>query len=179
MTMTSVGDEIANPRTGQRMSFLTVNPDLLEIECWNPPHIPAEVQHTHPYQESGGRVLSGTVRFSVRGVERDVGPGESITIPAGVPHHFWIPGEQEAHWIGTFRPALNTAAFFETYFALADDDKLDEHGMPSLLQLAVMVPAFGAEIRPTTPPWPLLKMITALLAPLARVRGYRATYSRR
>ena len=119
---------------------------------------------------------SGTVRFSVRGEQRDVGPGESITIPAGVPHHFWIPGEEEAHWIGTFRPALNTAAFFETYFALAREDKLDEHGMPSLLQLAVMVPVFGAEIRPTSPPWPLLKAITTVIAPLARMRGYRATY---
>jgi mannose-6-phosphate isomerase-like protein (cupin superfamily) len=172
----SAGDEIANPRTGQRMLFQTITPELLEIESWNPPHVPAELEHTHPYQESGGRVLSGTVRFSVRGEERDVGPGESITIPAGIPHHFWIPGEEEAHWIGTFRPALNIGAFFETYFALARDDKLDEQGMPSLLQLAVMVPAFGAEIRPTTPPWPLLKTITALIAPLARIRGYRATY---
>lgn len=174
--MASAGDEIANPRTAQRMVFRTITPELLEIESWNSPLTPGELEHTHPYQESGGRVLSGTVRFDVRGEERDVGPGESITIPAGVPHHFCIPGEEEAHWIGTFRPALNTAAFFETYFALARDDKLDEQGMPSLLQLAVMVPAFGAEIRPTSPPWPLLKTITTLIAPLARIRGYRATY---
>jgi mannose-6-phosphate isomerase-like protein (cupin superfamily) len=173
----SAGDEIVNSRTGQRMIFQTVIPELLEIESWNPPHVPAELEHTHPSQESGGRVLSGTVRFSVRGKHRDVGPGESITIPAGTPHHFWIPGDEEAHWIGTFRPALNTTAFFETYFALANDDKLDEKGMPSLLQLAVMVPAFGAEIRPTSPPWPLLKAITAVIAPLAKNRGYRATYA--
>ena len=134
-----------------------MTPELLEIESSNSPLTPGEPEHTHPYQESGAQVLSGTVRFSVGSEERDVGPGESITIPAGVPHHFWIPGEEEAHWIGTFRPALNTAAFFETYFALARDDKLDEHGIPSRLQLAVMVPAFSAEIRPTSPPWPLLK----------------------
>jgi mannose-6-phosphate isomerase-like protein (cupin superfamily) len=176
--MASAGDEISNPRTGQRMIFQTITPELLEIESWNPPHVPAETEHTHPFQESGGRVLSGTVRFSVRGKERDLGPGESITIPAGTPHHFWIPGEEEAHWIGTFTPALNTAAFFETYFALARDDMLDERGMPSLLQLAVMVPAFGAEIRPTAPPWPLLKMISAVIAPLSKIRGHHAAYPR-
>lgn len=137
--MASAGDEIVNPRTGQRMIFQTMTPELLELESWNPPHVPAEQERTHPYQESGGRVLSGTVRFSVHGEERDFGPGESTTIPAGIPHHFWIPGEEEAHWIGTFRPALNIAAF-------------------------------------STPPWPLLRTITALIAPLAKIRGYRATY---
>jgi hypothetical protein len=49
------------------MIFQTVTPELLEIETWNSPHTPGELEHTHPYQESGCRVLAGTVRFSVRG----------------------------------------------------------------------------------------------------------------
>ena len=174
--MASIGDEIANPRTGQRMVFRTITPELLEIETWSPPHVPPESEHVHPRQESGAQVLTGSLRFSVRGTERDVGPGESIAIPAGAPHHFWNPGDQDAHAIQFVRPPLKTIAFFETYFALARDGKLDEKGMPSLLQLAVMLPVFKDEIRPTSPPWPLLKTTAALIAPLARLRGYRATH---
>ena len=174
--MASMRDEIVNPRTGQRMVFETITPELLEIETWNPSHVPAELEHVHPRQESGARVLAGSLRFRVRGKECDVGPGESITIPAGAPHHFWNPGDEDAHAIGFFRPSLKTAAFFETYFALARAGDLDEQGMPSLFQLAVMLPAFKDEIRPTSPPWPLLQTIAILIAPLAKLRGYRATH---
>ncbi len=174
--MASVGDEIGNPRTGQRMVFRTISPELLEIDTYNPPHAAVEPEHVHPRQESGARVLSGSLRFSVRGEERTVGSGESITIPAGTPHYFWNPGEGDARAIGFFKPSLKTASFFETFFALARDDKVDEQGMPKLLQLAVMVPAFQNEIRPTKPPWPLLKAMAALIGPFARLRGYRPTY---
>jgi hypothetical protein len=44
--------------------------------------------------------------------------------------------------------------------------------MPSLLQLAVMIPEFSQEIRPTRPPWPVQQALAALLAPIARRRGY-------
>jgi hypothetical protein len=36
-----------------------------------------------------------------------------------------------------------------------------------------MVPEFGDEIRPVSPPWPVLRAVAALLAPIARRRGYR------
>jgi len=58
-------------------------------------------------------------------------------------------------------------------FALAQQDKLDAKGMPRTLQLAVMVPEFGDEIRPLSPPWPSLRVLTAVLGPVARLRGYR------
>ena len=64
--------------------------------------------------------------------------------------------------------------FFETMFALATTDDLDARGMPRPLQLAVMVPEFESEIRPLSPPWPVLRAVAAVLAPLARARGYRA-----
>ena len=120
--------------------------------------------------------LGSSLRFRVHGKECDVGPGESITIPAGAPHHFWNPGDEDAHAIGFFTPSLKTAAFFETYFALAHAGDLDQQGMPSLFQLAVMLPAFEDEIRPTSPCWPLLKTTTILIAPIAKLRGYRATH---
>jgi quercetin dioxygenase-like cupin family protein len=152
--------------------------ELLRIDTFNPPSETREPEHVHPQQESGLELVSGSLRLSVAGEERSQAPGGSITIPAGVPHHFWNDGEEEAHAIQWFRPALRTEAFFESYFALAQDGKLDEKGMPNLFQLAVSTPAFGNEIRVTRPPWPAQRMFAALVGPIARRRGYRAEYRR-
>lgn len=172
--MPHVGEEIVNPRTGQRMTFLDLGSEQLRTETVNPRSPQREPLHIHPKQESGAEVVAGSLLFEVAGEQRRVDPGETIVIPAGTPHRFWNDGHEDAHAIQFFRPALDTAAFFETLFALAQQGKLDEAGMPRPFQLAVMIPAFADEIRPTSPPWPLLRVLAALLGPIARLRGYRA-----
>lgn len=172
--MARVGQQISNPRTGQKMTFLEMQADLLRIDTVNPVTDEREPLHVHPVQESGAELISGSLVFEVDGVERKLAPGDSISIPANAPHRFWNDGDQPAHWIGYFRPALATADFFETLFALAAAGKLDAKGMPRPLQLAAMVPEFENEIRPLSPPWPVLRAAAVVLAPLARARGYRA-----
>ena len=175
------GRELLNPRTGQRMRFLLTAADtdgeLLRIETVNPPGGAAEPMHTHPYQVSLAEVRAGTLRFLVDGESRRVGPGESITIPAGVPHRFLNDGDEDAVAIQEMRPALRTAEFFEAYFGLAERGELDQHGKPSLLRSAVLGPAFADEIRLTKPPWAVQRAAYALLAPIARMRGYSHTAS--
>lgn len=178
--MTQAEDMIVNPRTGQHMFFLRRARDtdgkLLRIETVNLAHGTPEPEHVHVRQESRIEVLAGALRVRVRSEERTVHAGEKIVIPPNTPHSFWNDGVDDARAIQEFRPAPWTEDFFELLFSLACDGKLNENGMPSLLQLAVMVPAFGEEIRPTSPPWPLLRAITWLLEPVARLLGYRRIY---
>jgi quercetin dioxygenase-like cupin family protein len=171
--MAHAGQEITNPRTGQTMRFAHISPERLTIETVNPPTGEFEPEHVHPRQESSARVQSGTLKFIVAGEERDVGPGEEITIPAGVRHHFAGVGDEDAVAIQEFRPALRSAKFFETFFGLAQRGELDDNGMPSLLHLAVLGPAFADEIRVVSPPWPVQRAIYAVLGPIARARGYQ------
>jgi quercetin dioxygenase-like cupin family protein len=171
--MPSEGQQISNPRTGQQMTFVELRGELLRIDSVNPPTAEREPVHIHPRQESGAEVLSGSLVFEVAGAQRRLGAGETIGVPANTPHRFWNDGNEEARSIQFFRPALDIASFFETMFALAQEDKLNAKGMPRPLQLAMMVPEFGNEIRPVSPPWPLLRALTAALGPIARLRGYR------
>jgi quercetin dioxygenase-like cupin family protein len=175
--MARSGQNISNPRTGQRMRFLRTAADtggeLLSIESVNPPTGKFEPEHVHPHQESGARVVSGVLHFLVEGEGRVVGPGEAITIPAGVPHSFCNDGAEDAIAVQEFRPALRTAEFFETYFGLAERGELDEEGKPSLLRFVALGPAFADEIRLTRPPWGLQRAAFALLGPVARALGYR------
>jgi hypothetical protein len=158
------------------MTFRLETPDVLEIESVNPPTAVPEPEHVHPHQESGCRVLSGVLKFSVAGHERTIAAGESITIAPDTAHYFWNPGPDEAQAIQWFRPALKTRAFFETLFALARDGKMNEKGMPNTLQIAAMIPFFADEIRPTRPPWPVQRAIGAALGPIAHLCGYRGNY---
>jgi mannose-6-phosphate isomerase-like protein (cupin superfamily) len=167
---------IFNPRTGQRMRFLLTaaetNGELLRIETLNPPSAVAEPMHIHPRQDTRADVLSGALRFVVDGHERRVGPGESVSIPAGAPHRFWNDGDADAIAIQEARPALRLAGFFETYFRLAEQGELDHRGRPSLLRSALLGLEFAEEIRLVNPPWPIQHLTYTLLAPIARSRGY-------
>ena len=178
--MSQPGDQIDNPRTGQRMIFRSTGTDtdgeVLRIECFNSPHGPKEPEHVHPRQESRFEILAGSVLFNINGQERHARPGEVVTIPAGVPHYFWNGGDEEAQYVQEFRPALQSDRFFETLFGLARDGKLNPTGYPNLLQIAVSAPAFADEIRLTRPPWLVQRVVCAVLAPIARLRGYRAIY---
>jgi mannose-6-phosphate isomerase-like protein (cupin superfamily) len=178
--MAKAGDEIFNPRTGQRVIFLQTgaetNGELLRSESYYPFAGAVEPEHVHPLQESGAEVISGSLCFRVDGEERQLRAGESITIPANTPHFFWNDGEEEAHFVGWFRPALKIDRFFETFFGLARDGKLDEKGLPSMLRLGVMVPHFADEIRLTSPPWAVQRATFGMLAPIAKLLGYRSEY---
>lgn len=175
--MARAGDEIFNPRTGQRMVFLETGEETggrsLWIDTYNPPTGVPEPEHVHPSQESGLEMISGLLRFSVGGEERVVSAGESITIPANTPHYFCNDGEEEAHSMQWFRPSLKTDRFFETLFGLAQDGKLNEEGLPSPLQLAVSGSFFADEVRATSPPWVIQQALFRVLAPVGKLLGYQ------
>ena len=97
--MADVNQEIRNRRTGQRMTFLEMRPELLRIDSVNPSSQAQEPLHVHPEQRSGAELLSGSLVFEVDGVDRRLTSGESISIPANTPHRFWNDGLDVAHSI--------------------------------------------------------------------------------
>lgn len=174
------GGKITNTRTGQVMIFrktaAETNGEVLEIECFSPPTDAREPEHVHPLQESRFEILSSSCNFSIDGKETVVTAGHSITIPANVPHYFWNAGESTIHYIQEFRPAMQIDGFFETFFALSRDGKLNDKGIPNLLHGSLIMLKYNNELRVTKPPWPIQHLTYVLLAPLGRAAGYRADY---
>jgi hypothetical protein len=64
----------------------------------------------------------------------------------------------------------------ETMFGLARLGHTDAKGMPHPLQLALIAREFGDVIVFRSPPPAVQRALFGALAPLARSRGYRATY---
>src|SRR4030095_9853719 len=178
--MIKQGDKIFNARTGQIMIFRKTGKEtsgtLLEIETYNPKSDVLEPVHIHPKQESSCEVISGKLHFWVDGKERIIGPGESIVIPAGIPHRFWNEDPTEAHSIHRFSPALDIAGFFGTFFALSRDGKLNKKGIPNFLHVCIIALAHKDEIRLTKPSWPIQYLTYRLLEPIGKLLGYRKDY---
>lgn len=149
---------------------------LLEIECFSPPSAVKEPEHIHPLQENIFKIISGFCIFEVEGKEQVIRAGQTISIPPKTRHHFWNPGETVAHYIQEFRPALHIDEFFETFFALSRDGKLNNKGIPNLLHGSLIMLKHKDEIRVTKPPWALQLLTYCTLAPIGYFMGYRSDY---
>jgi mannose-6-phosphate isomerase-like protein (cupin superfamily) len=179
--MAHAGTTIVHALTGQRMTFVqtagTTGGALLCTESTIPASARLETMHLHPEQEERFTVLEGVMRFMVGGQEHVAHAGEEVVIPAGVPHTFGNAGMEQARFRAEDRPALQSEAFFETYFGLAQDGKLNVRtGFPRLLQLAVALHHFRHELVLAHPPRLVQRLLFGLLAPVGRLRGYRAPY---
>lgn len=51
-------------------------------------------EHCHDTESESFAVRSGTLRIWMNGTPRDYRAGESVTVPAGVPHRFLNPGRE-------------------------------------------------------------------------------------
>ncbi len=158
-------------KTGQE-----TNGELLEIECFSPPSKAKEPEHVHPYQENSFKIFSGSCVFSINGKEQILGPGKEIIIPKNVKHRFWNSGDSVAHYIQQFRPALHIDSFFETFFALSRDGKLNEMGIPNFFHASLIMLKHKNDIRVSNPPWPIQLLTYWTLSPLGLIMGYRDSY---
>ncbi|MFM9845910.1 MAG: cupin domain-containing protein [Hyphomicrobiaceae bacterium] len=143
-------------------------------------------EHVHPNLRERFTVVSGRLEAKVAGTLYRLGPGQSTVIEAGVVHDWWNPSDNEdAHVLVELEdapgaPAGNLGRFelmIATLFSLANDGKVDRKGRPSPLQAVVMAQEFADVIVFTWPPRAVQRVIVALLAPVARFLGYRATYA--
>jgi quercetin dioxygenase-like cupin family protein len=167
-----------NPVTGERFVIrLTAREsegERFEVERLFPPDHPGEPERVHPIQESLITIVRGVARFKLHGQVHMALPGERLLAPAGAPHQLWNAGGDTLHVRFEQRPALeSTERLLLALSALAAAGKTDSRGMPSVLQRAVMIPAYADTLRLTSPPWRVQVALCRLLGPLARARGHR------
>jgi len=131
----NAGDVIENPVTGERTTFVRTSRQtggaLAELDLELTPQAFLAAEHIHRSQEEKFRVIEGQVLLRCRGVESISGPEETVTVPAGAPHA-WAPhGGAGARVRITFTPGAGIEDFFEEFFRLAREGRVDSKGMPS------------------------------------------------
>ena len=102
--------------------------------------------------------------------------GETAVIEPGVWHDWWNASDRDARVRVEVTPGERFAHMLETLFGLARLGYTNAKGMPSPLQLAVFAQEFSDVIVFRSPPPAVQRILFGALAPIARARGYRATY---
>jgi len=175
-----VGEVWENPVTGERATILE--------RPWDNPEgrVTAELtarvgsrvvgEHRHPALVERFTVLEGELTVKINGQTSILRQGESAVIEASVWHDWWNATSRDVRVRVEVTPGLRFAHLIETFFGLARLGHTDRTGMPYPLQLALSAQEFSDVIVFRSPPPAVQRAIFGALAPVARWRGYRATY---
>jgi mannose-6-phosphate isomerase-like protein (cupin superfamily) len=179
--MAEAGQVIEHPVTGERITWIETAADtggkLLHFELAMAPHGFVAGRHVHPGQQERFEIRLGRIQLRDGQGERIVGAGEIVEVPPGTPHVWHNPFEEQAVVDVQFRPALDSEAFFESYFALANDGKVSsKSGMPAGLQLMAFAHEYRHEVAAPPPLGWVIGPTVAILGPIARRLGFRGRY---
>jgi quercetin dioxygenase-like cupin family protein len=178
--MIHAGDTIANPVTGERMTFLKTSRqtggEYVLVEVAVEPNGFVAAAHMHPQQTERFEVVDGEIEFTVGGETVTAGAGEVVVVEPGTAHRFRNVGDTVARFTCEVRPALQFEQLLETMFALAADGKTNRKGMPNPLRLAVIANAHFDDVRLPFPPVWMQRAGLAAGAPVGRLLGFTPTY---
>ena len=177
--MARAGQQLVFPNTREALVFRKVaadtNGELVEFDYAVQPGGNTPKPHIHPKQEERFEVLSGSARFRVSGTERDVHPGEVVTVPPGESHFYWNAGDEETRMIVSFQPALRMEDFLEVLSALSNSGISKSHGLPGPLWMSMLMREYKDEVRRDGPPYPIQVVAFGFLGAIARAIGLRPT----
>jgi mannose-6-phosphate isomerase-like protein (cupin superfamily) len=127
--------------------------------------------HVHPHAEESYHVLEGTLDVCVGGEWRQLGPGESATVPAGTAHTLRNPHPVEVRLRNVHKPALAFERFFRRMHALVAAGKLTlpPKNFGSLVRISMLFTEHGHEIRSIKPPHAVMRVF----AFMGKLLGYR------
>jgi quercetin dioxygenase-like cupin family protein len=172
------GKFISNPKTGQSYLFLqtaqSTGGKLLEMESAYASMSTEPPMHYHPYQTEDFIILEGELTVYMNGKKILLHKGERLHIPANTVHAMWNASHQITKVNWKIMPALASEFLFENFTGLANDNKTDEQGKPAFLQSILLLKKFSKEFRMAKPPYGVMKILCAILAPIAGWRGYKA-----
>ncbi len=174
--------EINNPVTGERYVSVTSGAETGGAYVEGRGYLPVGARppgiHRHAHQDELVTVVSGRVRARIGKEEREYGAGESIVLPRGMWHDFWVVGDGPAETIARATPALGIELLLATITGLAIEGKTDKKGRPRPLQGAVIGQFYREVAEFKTPPPAVQSIVLPLLAAIGKRRGLRPYYER-
>jgi mannose-6-phosphate isomerase-like protein (cupin superfamily) len=163
---------------GERVTIVEHAPELLAVDAeWAPTSMKPPV-HLHPEQDERFEIRSGELSVHMDGATHVVRAGESLEVPRGTVHKMWNAGTVPVEGRWEVRPALRTAEFFADVHE-SRAYRRNRHGALTLLGSGPILREYDDVFRLPLPR-AIARPVAALLAGLARLRGYpRNAESRR
>lgn len=180
LTPVQIGEIWTNPVTRERSTILELPHEnaegraTAELTALAGARVAGE--HRHPGILERFTALEGELTVKRDGQTSVLCEGETATIEPDVWHDWWNASDFDARVRVEVTPGERFALAIETLFGLARLGHTNDKGMPDPLQLALFAREFSDTIVFRRPPPAVQQAIFGALAPIARRRGYRATY---
>ncbi len=133
-------------------------------------------EHKHPALLESFSVQEGELTVLRDGQKSVLRAGQRAVIEPGVWHDWWNEGDVDAIVRVEITPGERFLHMVETLFGLAREGHVNKRGMPHPLQLALFATEFSDVAVFRKPPAVVQRVLFSALAPIARRRGYCATY---
>jgi quercetin dioxygenase-like cupin family protein len=175
-----VGEVWENPVTGERATVLELPWEneagraTAELTALVGARVMGE--HRHPALVERFTVLEGELTMKRQGRTSVLRQGETAVIESGIWHDWWNASDRDARVRVEITPGERFVHMIETFFGLARLGFTDDKGMLYPLQLALCAREFRDVIVFRSPPPAVQHALFATLVPIARWRGYLATY---
>ena len=173
---------ISNKITGQDIKFIQTAKDtkgeLLEMESSFAPHSHEPPAHYHPLQEEDFIVIYGELTIRIDDQLRILRANDHLHIHSKKVHAMWNNSDEKAIVNWKVRPAMNIEQLLETVTGLANDNKTNNKGVPSILQTVVLMKHYSNVYRPAKPPFIVQKILFGILSFFARRFGYKYSYKK-
>lgn len=160
---------ITNKITGQRIRFIRTAEDtggeLLEMETVYSSFSDEPPIHYHPAQEEFFQVLSGELTVRIDADVKIYRTGAVIHIAPGLRHSMWNSGHLEARVNWKVYPAMDTANFLISLTALANMDRTNKKGIPSLPVMVFLLNKYKTSFRLQKPAMWLIRLLYLVFSP--------------
>lgn len=108
-----------NRHTGEGLTLCRRRRDgavVLELQGTLPPHREGPPMHVHYLEDEEVRVTAGRLSAEIGGRQVEVGPGEVVRLPRGVPHRWWNAGDEPLASEGTAEPVADLDRYLQAIF---------------------------------------------------------------
>lgn len=175
----SAGDSVGDGSSPQRFVFRATTRETdgkrLTFDYYLQPGASVPAAHVHSIQEERFEVLEGTLTVIVAGEEILLHPGDVAVVPPGTSHQAFNRADTEMHALVNVVPSGNLDMFFVQLER--SGVTMDPPAVPAGLQFMRFMQEYEASYNPDLP-ISAQRVLAFLVAPTARVLGYKHYYSK-
>ena len=170
------GDVVWNPLSGEKAMFVESAEEtggariVVDFAVEAGGFVPGG-EHVHDTCVEHFEVRAGRIAFLLGGEQRVLEAGEQLTVPRGLWHRWWNPGDDEVVTRVRVEPALRFQDGILAFWGLCADRHTNGEGRPSPLFGALLATRYRAELRYRQPPDLVQRVAFPPLAALAQRRG--------
>ena len=179
--MPSKGQKITDKFTGDTIEFIETSADTNGERVSLKATLKSKGQtvddHIHLLQDESYETLSGRMTYFLNGEQHHVSAGEKVVLQKNKAHNHYNMDDIPAEYIQTITPGMDIDLFVENLFGMINDGKVKGGKLP-FLQAMVTAKYLDSQSRLAAIPPGLQNVLINIIAPIARLFGYRAIYKK-